>query len=166
METKDLLKCSPGELTDMGICPTCFNREHNGLLYGDNKDKMLYEDEDIECFLVGNPRSEGHMAISTIQHYHDMSEAPDEINEKIIRYTKKFMQIIKKVTEEVLFDLNKCNRDPAHQGLVGITNYLYAKNVPVHIHGHIHENYDNINDIRQHLSGFFKNQLSVSVPKK
>ena len=55
METKDLLKCSPGELTDMGICPTCFNREHNGLLYGDNKDKMLYEDEDIECFLVGNP---------------------------------------------------------------------------------------------------------------
>ena len=70
MEIKELLKCSPGELTDMGICPTCFNREHNGLLYGDNKDKMLYEDEDIECFLVGNPRSEGHMAISTIQHYH------------------------------------------------------------------------------------------------
>jgi hypothetical protein len=30
----------------------------------------------------------------------------------------------------------------------------------------VHENYDNINDIRQHLSGFFKNQLSVSVPKK
>lgn len=30
----------------------------------------------------------------------------------------------------------------------------------------IHENYDNINDIRQHLSGFFKNQLSVNVPKK
>lgn len=65
---KDILKYTPGELTDMGICPTCFNREHRGILYGDNKDKILYEDEDIECFLVGNPRSAGHMAISTIRH--------------------------------------------------------------------------------------------------
>lgn len=29
MEEKDLLNCSPGELVDMGICPTCFNREHD-----------------------------------------------------------------------------------------------------------------------------------------
>lgn len=94
---QELMKLSPGELTDLGICPTCFNREHNGALYGDNADKMLYEDEDIECFFVGNPRSDGHMAISTIQHYHDMSEAPDYINEKIIRFAKRFMNIIKEV---------------------------------------------------------------------
>ena len=54
---------------------------------------MLYEDEDIECFLIGAPRSEGHMCISTMVHYHDMSEAPDEINEKIIRFAKQFMII-------------------------------------------------------------------------
>ena len=86
MTEQELMKLSPGELTDLGICPTCFNRQHNGALYGDNSDKMLYEDEDIECFFVGNPRSDGHMAISTMQHYHDMSEAPDYINEKIIRF--------------------------------------------------------------------------------
>ena len=97
MTEQELMKLSPGELTDLGICPTCFNRQHNGALYGDNSDKMLYEDEDIECFFVGNPRSDGHMAISTMQHYHDMSEAPDYINEKIIRFAKSFMNILREV---------------------------------------------------------------------
>ena len=97
MNDKELLKLSAKELVDLGICPTCFNREHNGALYGDNKDKLIYEDIDIECFFVGNPRADGHMCISTINHYHDMSEAPDYINEKIIRFAKQFMIIIKEV---------------------------------------------------------------------
>ena len=93
MDKEKLLKLSPAELVDLGICPTCFNRENGGALYGDNSDKMLYEDEDIECFFVGNPRAAGHMCISAMEHYHDMSEAPDHINEKIIRFAKRFMQI-------------------------------------------------------------------------
>lgn len=36
MNKEELLKLSPGELTDMGICLTCFNRENGGALYGDN----------------------------------------------------------------------------------------------------------------------------------
>ena len=94
MTKEELLKLSPGELTDLGICPTCFNRENGGALYGDLTDKMLYEDDDIECFFVGNPRAEGHMCIAAIAHYHDMSEAPDEINNKIIRFAKRFMRIL------------------------------------------------------------------------
>lgn len=43
MTEQELMKLSPGELTDMGICPTCFNREHNDVLYGDNADKVIYE---------------------------------------------------------------------------------------------------------------------------
>ncbi len=31
--------------------------------------------------------------------------------------------------------------DPAHQGLFGITYYLYKNRVPYHIHGHIHNHY-------------------------
>lgn len=58
---EELLKMTPAQLVDAGICPTCFNKAHNGALYGDNSDKLLYEDEDIECFLVGNPRAEGHL---------------------------------------------------------------------------------------------------------
>lgn len=94
MTKEELLKLSPGELVDLGICPTCFNRESGGALYGDNADKLLYEDEDIECFFVGNPRADGHMCISTIKHYHDMSEAPDCVNEKIIRFAKRFMRLL------------------------------------------------------------------------
>ena len=91
MTKEELLKLSPGELTDLGICPTCFNRENGGALYGDLTDKMLYEDDEIECFFVGNPRAEGHMCIATIDHYHDMSEAPDHLNEKVVRFAKQFM---------------------------------------------------------------------------
>ena len=97
MNEKELLKLTPRELTDMGICPTCFNREHNGALYGDNSDKLVFADADIECFFVGNPRANGHMCISTIEHFHDMSEAPDFINEKIVRFAKQLMLIIKQV---------------------------------------------------------------------
>lgn len=48
MDDKELLKLTPGELVDLGICPTCINRKHNGALYGDNKYKLIYEDKDIE----------------------------------------------------------------------------------------------------------------------
>lgn len=34
-------------------------------------------------------------------------------------------------------------KDPAHDGLKGITKYLYDKKVPINIHGHIHQSYLN-----------------------
>ena len=33
-------KITPSMLTDKGICPTCYNKEHNYCLSGDNKDKI------------------------------------------------------------------------------------------------------------------------------
>lgn len=97
MKDEQLLTLSPAELVDLGICPTCFNREHNNALYGDDSNTLIFKDEDIECFLVSNPRADGHMCIASIKHYHDMSEAPDKLNEKIIRYAKAFMIILKQV---------------------------------------------------------------------
>lgn len=55
MELEQLLKLSPAELTDMGICPTCLDRWCGGALYGDNSDRLLYENADIECFLWAIP---------------------------------------------------------------------------------------------------------------
>ena len=128
MNKEDLLKLSPGELTDMGICPTCFNREHGGALYGDNSDKLLYEDEDIECFFVGNPRADGHMCIATVEHYHDMSEAPDYINEKIIRFAKRFMQIIRKVYGcERVYMCTMCDGPNNHYHVQLIPRYSHEK---------------------------------------
>lgn len=122
MNKEELLKLSPGELTDLGICPTCFNRENGGALYGDNSDKMLYEDEDIECFFVSNPRAAGHMCISTMEHYHDMSEAPDHINEKIIRFAKRFMQI--------LCEVYGCERVYLCTMCDGLNNHYHIQLIP------------------------------------
>ena len=128
MDEKELLKLTPGELTDLGICPTCFNKKHNGALYGDNSDKLLYEDCDIECFFVGNPRADGHMCISTQQHYHDLSEAPDRINEKIIRFAKQFMIIIKEVFScERVYMCTMCDGPNNHYHIQLIPRYDYEK---------------------------------------
>ena len=128
MKIEDLLKLSPGELVDMGICPTCFNRENDGALYGDNSDKLLYEDCDIECFFVGNPRADGHMCISTIEHYHDMSEAPDYINEKIARFAKQFMIIIREIYEcERVYMCTMCDGPNNHYHIQLIPRYSHEK---------------------------------------
>lgn len=128
MKKEDLLKLSPGELTDLGICPTCFNRENGGALYGDNSDKMIYEDEDIECFFVGNPRADGHLCISTMTHYHDMSEAPDFLNEKIIRFAKRLMVIIKEVFScERVYMCTMCDGPNNHYHIQLIPRYAYEK---------------------------------------
>ena len=44
------------------------------------------------------------------------------------------------VSHDKTFDYTKI-KDPAHQGLIGITNYIFKNNIPIHIHGHIHEPY-------------------------
>lgn len=128
MNDKDLLKLSPAELVDLGICPTCFNRKHNGALYGDNTNTLLYVDDDIECFFVGNPRAEGHMCISTMQHFHDLSEAPDYINSKIIRYAKQFMIILKEVYKcERVYLCSMCDGPNNHYHIQLIPRYGFEK---------------------------------------
>lgn len=128
MEDQELLRLSPGELVDLGICPTCFNRKHHGALYGDNSDKLLYEDGDIECFFVANPRAQGHMCISTIAHYHDLSEAPDAVNEKIIRFAKQFMVIIRQVYQcERVYLCSMCDGPNNHYHIQLIPRYDFEK---------------------------------------
>lgn len=97
LDVEALSKMKPGQLTDMGICPTCFDRATNRSLYGDDALLKTFEDDEIECLFVPNPRAKGHMMISTKEHFHDMSETPDYINEKIVRFSKAYMNIIKKV---------------------------------------------------------------------
>lgn len=122
MTKEELLKLSPGELTDIGICPTCLNRETNGGVFGDESNLKLYTDSDIDCLFVPNPRAPGHMMISTMKHYHDMSEAPDRINAKIIRFSKQFMKIIK--------DVYKCERVYLCTMCDGLNNHYHVQLIP------------------------------------
>lgn len=96
--SKDVIKkfynYSAKELTDAGICPTCFNKATGGHVYGDDCKIYIYDDKDIDCFFAGNPRAVGHMIISTKKHFHDMSECSDRVNKKIICFAKQFMKIL------------------------------------------------------------------------
>ena len=124
----DFLSATPAELTDMGICPTCYNRQHGGRLYGDMSDKIIYSDSDIECFFVGNPRANGHACISSVEHYHDMSEAPDALNEKIARYAKEMMLAIKEIYGcERVYLCTMCDGPNNHYHVQLIPRYDYEK---------------------------------------
>lgn len=98
---KDIFKnngnISPAILTDLGICPTCYDKENNNCLYGDVTDRLLFENNEFECFLVDNPRADGHVIISTKKHYKDMMEIPDDLCSKIFIFAKNMMNVLKEV---------------------------------------------------------------------
>ena len=117
-----------GDLTDMGICPTCFDRENDHILYGNNDDKIIYEDEDFECFLVGNPRADGHTAISTKAHYKDMMEIDDDTCIKIFLLAKKAMNVIKEVyNAESVYLCTMCDGPMNHFHIQLIPRYSFEK---------------------------------------
>ena len=121
-------KIGAADLTDSGICPTCFNKEHEEILYGKMEDRVLYEDEDFECFLVGNPRSEGHVAISTKKHFKDMMEADSETIEKIFVLAHKVMILIKEVYQaESVYLCTMCDGPMNHFHIQLIPRYEYEK---------------------------------------
>ena len=139
MDIKDLSKneiikliitgeVKPKDLTDAGICPTCFDKENDNILYGDKTDKMIYEDDLFECFLVGNPRSKGHTAISTKTHYKDMLEIPDDICTSIYLLAKKLMNDIKDVYKcESVYLCTMCDGPANHFHIQLIPRYSYEK---------------------------------------
>lgn len=119
---------TPAILTDLGICPTCYNRENNEILYGDNSDKILFENDTFECFFIGNPRADGHTAISSKQHYKDMLEIPDELCREIFTFAKKVMNILKKVYNcESVYLCTMCDGPMNHFHIQLIPRYNFEK---------------------------------------
>ena len=119
---------SVGDIVDSGICHTCFDKNNNHVLYGDNTDKMIYENDKFECFLVGNPRSEGHVAISTKKHFKDMMEIDDETCKEIFLISKKLMNIIKKVyNSESVYLCTMCDGPMNHFHVQLIPRYSFEK---------------------------------------
>ena len=121
-------KLTPAMLTDKGICPTCYDKENNNVLYGDNTDKMLYENDLFECFLVGNPRAEGHAIISSKKHYKDMMEIPDDLCSEVYTFAKKAMNVIKEVYKsESVYLCTMCDGPMNHFHVQLIPRYSSEK---------------------------------------
>lgn len=123
-----LNKVTPAILTDHCICPTCFNKENDKILYGNDEQTLVYEDNLIECFLVGNPRSKGHMAISSKKHYKDMMDIDDALCEYVFKFAKKTMNIIRDIYEsESVYLCTMCDGPMNHFHLQLIPRYKDEK---------------------------------------
>lgn len=117
-------KVSVKDIVDSGICPTCFDKKNNHILYGDIKDKMIYENDKFECFLVSNPRANGHAAISTKKHFKDMLEIDDDTCKEIFLLSKKLMGIIKRVyASESVYLCTMCDGPMNHFHIQLIPRY-------------------------------------------
>ena len=121
-------KVTGADLTDNSICPTCFNAEHNGVLFGDDAPRTIYEDEDFRCFLVGNPRSVGHTVIITKKHFKDMMEIDDTTCEKIYVLAKKVMNVLNETyNAESVYLCTMCDGPMNHFHVQLIPRYDYEK---------------------------------------
>ena len=65
-------------------------------------------------------------------------EKPMHTHEESIEILSELEPVDILVTHDKAFLID--NNDPPHDGLKGITNYLFENKVPYHVHGHLHEN--------------------------
>ncbi len=121
-------KVTVTDIVDSRICPTCFDKQNNNILYGNNEDRLFYEDEKFECFLVGNPRAEGHTAISTKKHFKDMMEIDDKTCKEIFILAKKVMNILKETyNAESVYLCTMCDGPMNHFHIQLIPRYSFEK---------------------------------------
>ena len=115
-------------IVDCGICPTCFNEKNDRVLYGDIVDKIIFEDDMFECILVGNPRANGHVAISTKKHFKDMMQTDDETCQKIFLLAKKTMNILKETyNAESVYLCTMCDGPMNHFHIQLIPRYSFEE---------------------------------------
>ena len=119
---------SPAILTDLGICPTCYDKENNNCLYGDISDKLLFENVKFEIFLVSSPRAAGHTIVSTKKHYKNMMDIPDDLCSEIFIFSKKVMNILQNVyNAESIYLCTMCDGPMNHFHIQLIPRYAFEK---------------------------------------
>ena len=64
---------------------------------------------------------------------------PSFTHKESINFLEKMSDVDILLSHDKPFTIN--NNIPAHDGLKGITKYLYERKVPINIHGHIHKSY-------------------------
>lgn len=121
-------KISVADFVDSGICPTCFDKQNKHVLYGNNTDKMIFENDKFECFFVGNPRAEGHVLISTKKHFKDMMEIDDETCKEIFIIAKKLMNLLKETySAESVYLCTMCDGPINHFHIQLIPRFSFEK---------------------------------------
>ena len=90
-------KITFASLTDQGICPTCWNREHDYLLTGNDADYTFFENKLFSAMLIREPRTPGHAVIVSRAHYKDMMDAPESLVREMYAFAARAMRAIREV---------------------------------------------------------------------
>ena len=144
VERDTQMPLTAAELTDMGICPTCYDRNHHFALYGDPAETTLYENDLFTCVLIGGPRAPGHTCIISKDHYKDMMEIPDDLCAAVYLFAKKAMNALKQVYgAESVYLCTMCDGPMNHFHVQLIPRYAHekrgSKNFVKPRSGYIHE---------------------------
>jgi diadenosine tetraphosphate (Ap4A) HIT family hydrolase len=143
-------------LREKGICPTCYQWEHGGI-YPDISDKMLYEDDILQCFFETRPRSVGHTIILSKTHYQDMSYLPDDECAAIYIFAKKAMNALKETLGvERVYLCTMCDTPANHFHIQLIPRHPNTPNGSTNFvkpRGEYVENKAHTEELRQRLYG-------------
>ena len=121
-------KITIADIIDSGICPTCLDKQNNNILYGDNTNRVIFEDDKFECILVPNPRAVGHTIISTKKHYKDMMVLDDTTCKDIFILSKRVMNALKEVySAESVYLCTMCDGPMNHFHIQLIPRYSFEK---------------------------------------
>ena len=89
---------------------------------------MLYEDSDMECLLISNPRAPSHAIITTKEHYKDMMELPDALCRELYSVARRVMIAIKNVYDaESVYLCTMCDGPMNHFHLQMIPRFSDEK---------------------------------------
>lgn len=121
-------KVSVAELVDSGICPTCYDKEHGGCVFGDNESRTIYANDKFSCILIDNPRAVGHAIITSNDHYKDMMDIPDDLCTEVFVFAKKAMNAIKAIYgAESVYLCTMCDGPMNHFHVQLIPRYDFEK---------------------------------------
>ena len=116
------------DFLDSNICATCFDRENNHILYGDDKKRTIYEDNNFIAILVDNPRSRGHAILTTKKHFKNMLELDDETCKLAFVLAKKIMNALKDIYKaETVYLCTMCDGNMNHFHIQFIPRYKNEK---------------------------------------
>lgn len=89
------------------------------------------------------------------------SDFPSFTQKESIEFLNNMEQVDILVSHDNRFD-SSMQRNPAHQGLFGITYYLFKNKIPYHIHGHIHNPYrKKLNNGTQEISVYMYEYIEL-----
>lgn len=121
-------KITPKMLTDKGICPTCYNREHGYAVFGDETEQTVFENDLFKCVLISEPRAEGHAVIVSQAHHKDMMEIPDDLCREVFAFARKAMIALKQVYgAESVYLCTMCDGPMNHFHVQLIPRYTHEK---------------------------------------